>query len=130
MRAIDEELENLGKNNKNGEKLASSREDFHRIMKVAADSPIIVVSNGDQGSLGRKTLESFKEIEKNRRLHLAKQGRLNAFARLIEFISAFYLFLAGKQREDVIYVDQFIYREPSNFGGEETSGGVKEASSR
>ncbi|XP_076236187.1 uncharacterized protein LOC143180382 isoform X2 [Calliopsis andreniformis] len=72
VRAINDELTNLAQNsNENGEeKRSPSREDFDRISRVTTDSPIV----NNQGSLGRKTIESLKEIERNRQLHLAKQG--------------------------------------------------------
>ncbi|XP_044016960.1 probable serine/threonine-protein kinase tsuA isoform X2 [Aphidius gifuensis] len=72
IREIDEELESLTKNttDKADEKRSPSREDFDRISRVTNDSPIV----NNQGSLGRKTIESLKEIERNRQLHLAKQG--------------------------------------------------------
>ena len=75
LRDIDEELENLAatKNlceNNDDKQRSPSREDYDRISRVTTDSPI--VNNGD--SLGKKTIESFKEIERNRQLHLAKQG--------------------------------------------------------
>ncbi|KAG8039952.1 hypothetical protein G9C98_000669 [Cotesia typhae] len=76
LRAIDDELQNLTKSSiENGtenseEKRSPSREDFDRISKVTHNSPIV----NSQGSLGRKTIESLKEIERNRQLHLAKQG--------------------------------------------------------
>lgn len=52
-------------------KSKQSQEDLDRISKITTDAPIDV---GKTGSLGRKTLESLKEIERNRQLHLAKQG--------------------------------------------------------
>lgn len=72
LRAIDDELQNLTKNTRENseEKRSPSREDFDRISKVTHNSPIV----NSQGSLGRKTIESLKEIERNRQLHLAKQG--------------------------------------------------------
>lgn len=72
LRAIDDELENLAQNSidNSEEKRSPSREDFDRISRVTTDSPIV----NNQGSLGRKTIESLKEIERNRQLHLAKQG--------------------------------------------------------
>ncbi|XP_031778572.1 pleckstrin homology-like domain family B member 1 isoform X2 [Nasonia vitripennis] len=72
LRAIDDELEGLAKNvaDNPDEKRSPSREDFDRISRVTTDSPIV----NNQGSLGRKTIESLKEIERNRQLHLAKQG--------------------------------------------------------
>ncbi|CAK9803812.1 Pleckstrin homology-like domain family B member 1 (Fragment) [Anthophora quadrimaculata] len=72
VRAINDELTKLAQNScENGEeKRSPSREDFDRISRVTTDSPIV----NNQGSLGRKTIESLKEIERNRQLHLAKQG--------------------------------------------------------
>ncbi|KAK9306528.1 hypothetical protein QLX08_002826 [Tetragonisca angustula] len=72
VRAINDELIKLAQNScENGdEKRSPSREDFDRISRVTTDSPIV----NNQGSLGRKTIESLKEIERNRQLHLAKQG--------------------------------------------------------
>ncbi|XP_058807459.1 pleckstrin homology-like domain family B member 1 [Phymastichus coffea] len=72
VRAIDDELDALAKNlaDNPDEKRSPSREDFDRISRVTNDSPIV----NNQGSLGRKTIESLKEIERNRQLHLAKQG--------------------------------------------------------
>ncbi|XP_011500496.1 PREDICTED: pleckstrin homology-like domain family B member 1 [Ceratosolen solmsi marchali] len=72
LRAIDDELESLAKNaiDNADVKRSPSREDFDRISRVTTDSPIV----NNQGSLGRKTIESLKEIERNRQLHLAKQG--------------------------------------------------------
>ncbi|XP_043482493.1 pleckstrin homology-like domain family B member 1 [Leptopilina heterotoma] len=71
LRAIEDELESLARNAPEcDEKRSPSREDFDRISRVTTDSPIV----NNQGSLGRKTIESLKEIERNRQLHLAKQG--------------------------------------------------------
>ncbi|KAK2589350.1 hypothetical protein KPH14_007894 [Odynerus spinipes] len=72
LRTINDELENLAQNSCENceEKRSPSREDFDRISRVTIDSPIV----NNQGSLGRKTIESLKEIERNRQLHLAKQG--------------------------------------------------------
>ncbi|XP_043280405.1 pleckstrin homology-like domain family B member 2 [Venturia canescens] len=73
LRAIEEELDNLMRDPPENceEKRSPSREDFDRISRVTTDSPITA---NHQGSLGRKTIESLKEIERNRQLHLAKQG--------------------------------------------------------
>lgn len=49
-----------------------SQDDIDRISKVTLDAPINI--NEGQGSLGRKTIESLKEIERNRHLHLCQQG--------------------------------------------------------
>nr|XP_003706315.2 PREDICTED: pleckstrin homology-like domain family B member 1 isoform X1 [Megachile rotundata] len=72
VRAINDELTKLAQNccENSEEKRSPSREDFDRISRVTTDSPIV----NNQGSLGRKTIESLKEIERNRQLHLAKQG--------------------------------------------------------
>ncbi|EFN66050.1 Pleckstrin-like proteiny-like domain family B member 2 [Camponotus floridanus] len=72
VREINEELSYLAQNSieYSEEKRSPSREDFDRISRVTNDSPIV----NNQGSLGRKTIESLKEIERNRQLHLAKQG--------------------------------------------------------
>lgn len=48
-----------------------SQDDIVRISKVTSDAPIIEEGHG---SLGRKTIESLKEIERNRHLHLCQQG--------------------------------------------------------
>ncbi|XP_019753738.1 pleckstrin homology-like domain family B member 1 isoform X4 [Dendroctonus ponderosae] len=48
-----------------------SQDDIDRISKVTSDAPII--EEGRQ-SLGRKAIESLKEIERNRHLHLCQQG--------------------------------------------------------
>jgi pleckstrin homology-like domain family B len=48
----------------------SPQELGERISQVTSQSPIDM----QNGSLGRKTIESLKEIEKNRQLLLAKQG--------------------------------------------------------
>ncbi|XP_011875378.1 PREDICTED: pleckstrin homology-like domain family B member 1 isoform X1 [Vollenhovia emeryi] len=72
VREINEELGYLAQNSVeySEEKRSPSREDFDRISRVTNDSPIV----NNQGSLGRKTIESLREIERNRQLHLAKQG--------------------------------------------------------
>ncbi|XP_054006491.1 homeobox protein 2-like isoform X3 [Hylaeus anthracinus] len=72
VRAINDELTKLAQNSRENteEKRSPSREDFDRISRVTTDAPIV----NNQGSLGRKTIESLKEIERNRQLHLAKQG--------------------------------------------------------
>lgn len=51
-----------------------SQDDIDRISKVTSTTPINI--NDGQSSLGRKTIESLKEIEQNRRIHLAQQGEL------------------------------------------------------
>ncbi|KAK6622782.1 hypothetical protein RUM43_008625 [Polyplax serrata] len=56
---------------KDNQRSKRSEEDLVRISKVTSNAPIDV---GKTGSLGRKTIESLKEIERNRQLHLAKQG--------------------------------------------------------
>ncbi|XP_056636481.1 pleckstrin homology-like domain family B member 1 isoform X1 [Diorhabda sublineata] len=54
------------------EKKFPSQDDIDRISRVTSDTPII--EEGGQGSLGRKTIESLKEIERNRHIHLCQQG--------------------------------------------------------
>ncbi|XP_050312235.1 pleckstrin homology-like domain family B member 1 isoform X2 [Anthonomus grandis grandis] len=53
-----------------GAKKFPSQDDIDRISKVTSDAPIIE----GRGSLGRKAIESLKEIERNRHLHLCQQG--------------------------------------------------------
>lgn len=48
-----------------------SQDDIDRISRVTSDAPII---NEGLDSLGRKTIESLKEIERNRHIHLCQQG--------------------------------------------------------
>ncbi|PNF31831.1 hypothetical protein B7P43_G09261, partial [Cryptotermes secundus] len=48
----------------------SSQDDLDRISRVTSGAPIEIGT----GSLGRRTLESLQEIERNRQLHLAQQG--------------------------------------------------------
>lgn len=50
-----------------------SQDDIDRISKVTSTAPI-KISNDGQNLLNRKTIESLKEIEQNRRIHLAQQG--------------------------------------------------------
>ncbi|KAJ8919696.1 hypothetical protein NQ315_006224, partial [Exocentrus adspersus] len=49
-----------------------SQDDIDRISKVTSNAPISI--DEGQGSLGRKTIESLKEIERKRHLHLCQQG--------------------------------------------------------
>ncbi|CAH0546228.1 unnamed protein product [Brassicogethes aeneus] len=49
-----------------------SQDDIDRFSKVTSDSPINI--NESQGSLGKKTIESLREIERNRHIHLCQQG--------------------------------------------------------
>ncbi|XP_044254056.1 pleckstrin homology-like domain family B member 2 [Tribolium madens] len=49
-----------------------SQDDIDRISKVTSSAPISI--NEQQGSLGRKTIESLKDIERMRHLHLCQQG--------------------------------------------------------
>ncbi|XP_066148266.1 pleckstrin homology-like domain family B member 1 isoform X1 [Euwallacea fornicatus] len=48
-----------------------SQDDIDRISKVTSNAPII---GEDRSSLGKKAIESLKEIERNRHLHLCQQG--------------------------------------------------------
>ncbi|XP_063920818.1 pleckstrin homology-like domain family B member 1 isoform X2 [Zophobas morio] len=49
-----------------------SQDDIDRISKVTSSAPINI--NQEQGSLGRKTIESLKDIERKRHIHLCQQG--------------------------------------------------------
>nr|XP_022904346.1 pleckstrin homology-like domain family B member 1 [Onthophagus taurus] len=49
-----------------------SQDDIDRISKVTSNSPMNI--DDGRGSLGRKTIESLKEIERKRKLHLVQQG--------------------------------------------------------
>lgn len=51
----------------------SSQDDLDRISRVTSDAPIEIAT----GSLGRRTLESLQEIERNRQRHLAQQGNVS-----------------------------------------------------
>lgn len=52
-------------------KSKQSQDDLDRISRITSDAPMDV---GKSASLNRKTIESLKEIERNRHLHLAMQG--------------------------------------------------------
>lgn len=49
-----------------------SQEDLDRISRVTSDAPIM--ETGCTNSLGRRTIASLQQIERNRQLHLAQQG--------------------------------------------------------
>lgn len=49
-----------------------SQDDIDRISKVTSTAPINI-EDGNR-SLGRKAIESLKEIEQIRRIHLVQQG--------------------------------------------------------
>lgn len=51
-----------------------SQDDIDRISKVTSSAPINIES--ERGSLGRKTIESLKDIERKRHLHLCQQGKV------------------------------------------------------
>ncbi|KAF5299690.1 hypothetical protein FQA39_LY11485 [Lamprigera yunnana] len=53
-------------------KRSPSQDDIDRISKVTSSAPMNI--EDERGSLGRKTIESLKEIERNRQLHLVQQG--------------------------------------------------------
>jgi len=53
-------------------KRCPSQDDIDRISKVTSSAPMNIEDG--RGSLGKKTIESLKEIERNRQLHLAQQG--------------------------------------------------------
>ncbi|XP_050425692.1 pleckstrin homology-like domain family B member 1 [Adelges cooleyi] len=50
-----------------------SQEDLDRISKITLDTPLLELNNV---LMGRRTLASLQEIEKNRQIHLAKQGSI------------------------------------------------------
>lgn len=56
-------------------KKCPSQDDIDRISKVTSNAPINFEEG--RGSLGKKTIESLKEIERNRHLHLAQQGKIS-----------------------------------------------------
>ncbi len=51
-----------------------SQEDLDRISRVTSDAPIM--ETGSTNSLGRRTIASLQQIERNRQLHLAQQGSI------------------------------------------------------
>lgn len=51
-----------------------SQDDIDRISKVTLDAPLLS-KNGDMNSLGRKTLDSLREVEKNRKAMLEQNGK-------------------------------------------------------
>lgn len=53
-------------------KRCPSQDDIDRISKVTSNAPMNIEDS--RGSLGKKTIESLKEIERNRQLHLVQQG--------------------------------------------------------
>lgn len=53
-------------------KRCPSQDDIDRISKVTLSAPMNIEDG--RGSLGKKTIESLKEIERNRQLHLVQQG--------------------------------------------------------
>ncbi|PSN35499.1 hypothetical protein C0J52_25377 [Blattella germanica] len=53
-------------------KRPSSQDDLDRISRVTSGAPIEIGT----GSLGRRTVESLQEIERNRQRHLVQQGNL------------------------------------------------------
>jgi len=52
----------------------SSQDDLDRISRVTSGAPIEIAT----GSLGRRTLESLQQIERNRQRHLAQQGNVTS----------------------------------------------------
>lgn len=67
-----------------------SQDDIDRISKVTASAPISI--DEQKGSLGRKTIESLKEIELKRHLHLTQQGLYFLETLLINFFCCVWLF--------------------------------------
>ncbi|CAH1397475.1 unnamed protein product [Nezara viridula] len=83
---INDELETLSKSYPSADSLISSssdnkvvrrrvtsQDDLDRISKITSGAPIDM---GSSNSLGRRTIASLKEIERNRQLHLINQGSL------------------------------------------------------
>jgi hypothetical protein len=60
--------------NPGSDRKQSSQDDLDRISRVTSGAPIEIGT----GSLGRRTLESLQEIERNRQLHLAQQGNVSS----------------------------------------------------
>lgn len=52
----------------------SSQDDLDRISRVTSGAPIEIAT----GLLGRRTLESLQQIERNRQRHLAQQGNVTS----------------------------------------------------
>lgn len=87
IKAIDEDLERLassspsnrinkGENdmtNGSWKRVTTSQDDLDRISRITSGAPIDI---GSSNSLGRRTIASLQEIERNRQIHLAKQGSL------------------------------------------------------
>uniref|UniRef100_T1I816 Uncharacterized protein n=1 Tax=Rhodnius prolixus TaxID=13249 RepID=T1I816_RHOPR len=88
LKVIDEELERLASTSpsyrlkgegemSNGisswRRVTTSQDDLDRISRVTSGAPIDM---GSSNSLGRRTIASLQEIERNRQIHLAKQGSL------------------------------------------------------
>ncbi|KAK9510654.1 hypothetical protein O3M35_005391 [Rhynocoris fuscipes] len=83
LKSIDEELERLEssspskRDNINGDlswrRVTTSQDDLDRISRITSGAPIDM---GSTNSLGRRTIASLQEIERNRQIHLAKQGSL------------------------------------------------------
>lgn len=61
-----------------------SQDDIDRISKVTLDAPLLS-KNGDMNSLGRKTLDSLREVEKNRKAMLEQNGKLIYLCKYIYF---------------------------------------------
>ncbi|KAL1124615.1 hypothetical protein AAG570_001239 [Ranatra chinensis] len=87
LKLINAELQNLSKasaepplndncesitDEENNRKCSTSQDDLDRISRVTTDAPIDMSCN----TLGKRTIASLQEIERNRHLHLAKQGSL------------------------------------------------------
>ncbi|XP_054282439.1 pleckstrin homology-like domain family B member 1 isoform X2 [Macrosteles quadrilineatus] len=73
LKEIDQQLQNPNKHSlMDHEEKKQSQDDIERISRVTSGAPIEMSSN----SLGRRTIASLQEIERNRQLHLAKQGSL------------------------------------------------------
>ncbi|BES88442.1 Hypothetical protein domain [Nesidiocoris tenuis] len=84
LKEINEELEKISALSNGDQKInetevvrrrtaATSQDDLDRISRVTSGAPMDI---GSSNSLGRRTIASLQEIERNRQLHLVKQGSL------------------------------------------------------
>ncbi|XP_039281254.1 pleckstrin homology-like domain family B member 1 isoform X3 [Nilaparvata lugens] len=72
LRHIEEARSRLMLLDQHRDSKKQSQDDLDRISRVTSGAPMEVSTN----SLGRRTIASLQEIERNRQLHLAKQGSL------------------------------------------------------
>lgn len=96
-----------------------SQDDIDRISKVTSSAPISI--DEQKGSLGRKTIESLKEIELKRHLHLCQQGLYGECVNCLKSLSFIYLtvLLSGshvieQERQRVLALKQKVQQEVRN----------------